>query len=96
MKPVLNKETHTVESNGKINYLTPKEFSILSYLLDHPGEIKSAEDIYENCWNEIPFSCNLIISVHMRHIREKVEVNPSRPTLIKMLRGKGYYCTEAD
>ena len=90
MNPLLHEESRTVESNGKSAHLTPIEYDILSYLMDHPDEIKSAEEIYENVWKETPFECRLIISVHVRHIREKIEANPSRPQFIRMFRGKGY------
>lgn len=96
MKLHLNKETRTVTSNGKSSHLTPIEYDILSYLMEHPNEVKSPEEIYENVWNDAPFDCHLVISVHMRHIREKIEINPSRPQLIRVLRGKGYRFKEAD
>jgi DNA-binding response OmpR family regulator len=91
MKPLLNKETRTVVSNGKSSHLTPIECDILAYLMDHPDEIKTPEEIYENVWNDNPYDCHLVISVHMRHIREKIEANPSRPQLILVTRGKGYH-----
>lgn len=96
MKLLLNKETRTVESNGKTSHLTPIEYDILSYLMDHPDEVKSPEEIYQSVWNDEPFECRLVISVHMRHIREKIEVNPSRPELIRVFRGKGYRFKEAE
>ncbi|MDO4520930.1 MAG: response regulator transcription factor [Erysipelotrichaceae bacterium] len=96
MNPLLNKETRTVESNGKSSHLTPIEFDILSYLMEHPDEVKSAEEIYENVWNDNPYDCHLVISVHVRHIREKIEANPSRPQFIRVLRGKGYRFNPAE
>jgi DNA-binding response OmpR family regulator len=59
--------------------------------MDHPDEIKTPEEIYENVWNDNPYDCHLVISVHMRHIREKIEANPSRPQLSRVTRGKGYH-----
>ena len=96
MKPLLDKETRTVVSHGKSSHLTPIEYDILSYLMDHPDEVKSAEEIYRSVWNDDPFDCHLVISVHMRHIREKIEIIPSRPQLIRVLRGRGYRFKESD
>lgn len=96
MKPILDSETRTVVSHGRESHLTPIEYDILSYLMDHPDEVKSPEEIYRNVWNDDPFDCHLVISVHMRHIREKIEINPSRPQLIRVLRGRGYRFRESD
>ncbi|MBE6109278.1 MAG: response regulator transcription factor [Erysipelotrichaceae bacterium] len=96
MKLHLNKETRTVISNGKSSRLTPIEYDILSYLMNHEDEVKSPEEIYQNVWKDDPFDCHLVISVHMRHIREKIEINPSRPQLIRVLRGKGYRFRESE
>lgn len=87
---LLDKETRTVEANGRSQHLTPIEYDILSYLMEHPDEVKSAEDIYRSVWKDDPFDCHLVISVHMCHIRQKIEANPSKPVLIRALRGKGY------
>ena len=90
MNPLLNKETRTVESNGKSSHLTPIEFDILSYLMENPNEVKSAEEIYENVWNDNPYDCHLVISVHVRHIREKIEIDPKDPRYLKVVWGVGY------
>lgn len=79
-----------VSANGRTSHLTPKEYGILSYLMNHPDRTHSAEEIYASVWNETPYACKPIISVHVRHIREKIETDPSRPAHIVMLWGQGY------
>ncbi len=90
MKPVLNREKSSVFAKGVDSHLTPKEFAILAFLMDHPGKIFTAEEIYENAWKETPFECKPIISVHIRHIREKIENNPSCPCYLDSFWGRGY------
>ena len=90
MCPILNEETRTVETEQSVNRLTRKEYGILSCLMNNPGKILSAEEIYRTVWEAEPFDCHLIISVHIRHIREKIEKDPSHPELIKVFWGKGY------
>ena len=86
----LNKTNRTVTIDTKVEHFTTKEFDILSYLMNHPDTIISAEDIYQNVWNEVPFKCRAIICVHIRHIREKIEKDPSSPLLLDSFWKKGY------
>lgn len=79
-----------MERDGKIYSLTPKEFGILQFLMEHPDEVFTPEEIYENAWEDIPYCCKPIISVHIRHIRQKVEKDPSNPTQIISYWKKGY------
>jgi DNA-binding response OmpR family regulator len=58
--------------------------------MNHPGQTHSPEEIYANVWKETPYACRPIISVHVRHIREKIEADPSRPSHIILLWGQGY------
>ncbi len=88
--PVLNENDRTVCFGTKSHRLTPKEFGILATLLSEPGKTFTPEEIYRSAWQEEPFDCRLIISVHIRHIREKIEKDPSRPACLKSLWGKGY------
>ncbi len=90
MYPILNNDLMTVSYNGKSNRLTPKEFGILEFLMQNPNKTFSPEEIYENVWEEKPFACQPIIAVHLRHVREKLEDDPSKPKLIKSLWGRGY------
>lgn len=90
MNVVLNNEEYSVFKNGEEVHLTPKEYGILEFLMSHPEQVFSAEEIYGNVWKEVPYACRPIISVHVRHLREKIEANPECPRLITMLWGKGY------
>lgn len=90
MKPILNSEERTVESHGKRSRLTPKEYGILEFLMANPNKTFSPEEIYAHIWDCEPFACEPIIAVHLRHIREKIEKDPSKPAYIKSLWGRGY------
>ena len=86
----LNIKKHSVSANGRNSHLTPKEFQILHFLMDHPDRTFSPEEIYRHAWQEEPFEVRPIISVHIRHIREKIEVNPKDPRYLKVVWGVGY------
>ena len=86
----LNQEERIVTNNGKQYHLTPKEYEILQFLMDHPDEFFTPEEIYTSTWKEKPFQCRPIISVHVRHIREKIEEDPSNPKWIRSFWGRGY------
>ena len=90
MNPVLNERERTVAVERTVSRLTKKEYGILAALMRHPGRVLSAEELYRTVWDAEPFDCHLIISVHIRHIREKIEKDPSRPEFIKVFWGKGY------
>ena len=90
MNLVLNSEERTVMTGEKCSHLTPKEFGILEFLMANPNKTFSPEEIYERIWEYEPYACEPIIAVHVRHIREKIEVDPSKPALIKSLWGRGY------
>ncbi|MBR3344031.1 MAG: response regulator transcription factor [Solobacterium sp.] len=88
--PVLNQNDLSVSYQGRYSRLTPKEYSILETLISEPGKTFSPEEIYRTAWEAEPFDCHLVISVHIRHLRQKIEANPSSPAFIKSLWGKGY------
>ena len=90
MDIILQEKTKTVVTEKGSVHLTGKEYGILSFLMQNAGRIVSAEDIYRAVWEAEPFDCHLVISVHIRHIREKIEKNPSRPDYVKVFWGKGY------
>ena len=90
MIPVMNETNRSVRINGKTRHLTPKEFGILKFLVSHPNEICSPEDIYRNVWNEVPFATEGLIAVHLRHLREKIEEDPSDPRILRSYWGRGY------
>ena len=70
--------------------LTPVEFGILAFLMKEPGRVYSIEQIYENVWNEPSFSPENTVSVHIRRIREKIEIKPKDPKYLKVVWGIGY------
>ena len=85
----LNKESKTVIVNGKEAKLTPLEFKILSLLMSNLGRVFSIEEIYERVWNETPYNVDTV-TVHIRRIREKIEVDPRNPQYVKVVWGVGY------
>lgn len=97
MTPVLNYDDMTVVTDGRREHLTPKEFDILDFLLRNPDCIFTSDEIYEEIWGCEPFETNSIIAVHLRHIREKIEKDPSKPRMIRSQWGRGYrYCTDGE
>ncbi len=87
---ILNDETKKVTVDGKEVKLTATEFNILKFLLENKGKVYSIREIYENVWNEEGFGAENIIAVHIRHIREKIEINPKEPKYLKVIWGIGY------
>lgn len=85
----LHEETVEVFVDGKPVKLTPLEFKILLLLMKSPGRVFSAEEIYERVWNEQAVNTDTIM-VHVRKIREKIEVNPKDPKYLKVVWGVGY------
>ena len=75
--------------DGKNVKLTPKEYAILELLMRSPGRVYSAEQIYENVWKEEAINTETIM-VHVRKLREKIEVNPRNPRYLKVVWGIGY------
>ena len=86
----LNEETRQVLVDGEEVKLTPVEFGILAFLMKEPGRVYSIEQIYENVWNEPSYSPENTVSVHIRRIREKIEINPKEPKYLKVVWGVGY------
>ncbi len=85
----LNEDTVEVTVDGKPVSLTPIEFRILALLMRTPGRVYSAEEIYERVWNEKAINTDTIM-VHVRNIREKIEINPREPKYLKVVWGIGY------
>lgn len=73
----------------KVN-LTPKEYGILKLLMENPGKVFSPAEIYRNVWEEDAFGSEGTVAVHIRHLREKVEIDPERPRHLKVVWGQGY------
>ena len=85
----LNEDTVEVMVDGNPARLTPLEFKILLLLMKNPGRVFSPEEIYERVWNEQAVNPETIM-VHVRRIREKIEINPKEPKYLKVVWGVGY------
>ena len=83
-------ETKTVTVDGEAVNLTPIEYNILLLLMRHPGRVYSSSQIYEQVWNEAAYGSEGAVAVHIRHLREKLEINPSDPRYLKVVWGLGY------
>ena len=93
---VINDATKVVEVDGKEVKLTPTEYNILKFLTKNKGIVYSIEQIYENVWEEESYGAENIIAVHIRHIREKIEINPREPKYLKVIWGIGYKIEKLD
>ena len=87
---VLDDKSKTVTVDGEPVSLTPTEFDILRLLLRHPGEVFSPGELYRKVWNDKPYGAESTVAVHIRHLREKLEIDPSQPRYIKAVWGQGY------
>ena len=87
---LIDDNTKQVMVDGKEIKLTPTEYNILKFLLKNKGKVYSIEQIYENVWEEESYGAENIIAVHIRHIREKIEINPKEPKYLKVIWGVGY------
>ena len=87
---VLDDGTKTVTVDGEAVALTPIEYSILKLLMANPGKVYSTKALYEEVWQEAALGSEGAVAVHIRHLREKVEINPSEPRYIKVVWGQGY------
>ena len=85
----LNVDTKTVSVDGKNVKVTPIEFKILELLMKNAGKVFSADDIYERVWNEEAINSETVM-VHVRNLREKIEINPKKPQYLKVVWGVGY------
>ena len=87
---VIDDEQKTVELDGKHIAVTPIEYGILRLLTEHAGRVFSMEQIYETVWNEPAYNPENTVAVHIRRIREKIEINPKDPRYLKVVWGVGY------
>lgn len=85
----LDDNAKTVTVDGDTVNLTPLEYDILRLLMQHPGKVFSPHELYRRVWHEDPAADNPV-AVHVRHIREKIEINPAEPRYLKVVWGKGY------
>lgn len=86
----MNDEQKTVTCEGESVSVTPKEYDILKLLMQNPGKVFSSQEIYQLVWQDIPLGPEGTVAVHIRHLREKLEINPAEPRYIKVVWGKGY------
>ena len=87
---VINDDLKEVTVDGEPVKLTPIEYNILLLLVKHQGKVFSIDQIYENIWNENAVGVDNTVAVHIRHIREKIEINPKEPRYLKVVWGVGY------
>lgn len=87
---VLNDDLKQVTVDGEIVKLTPIEFKILRLMMKNQGRVFSISQIYESIWNEEAIGADNTVAVHIRHIREKIEINPKEPRYLKVVWGIGY------
>ena len=86
----VNDTTKTVTVDGDVVALTPMEYGILKLLMEHPGKVFSTKEIYETVWQETALGNESSVAVHIRHLREKLEITPSEPRYLKVVWGQGY------
>ena len=86
----INDETKEVTVDGELVKLTPIEYNILLLLVKNQGRVFSIDQIYENIWEEEAIGADNTVAVHIRHIREKIEINPKEPRYLKVVWGVGY------
>ncbi len=86
----VNDDEKTVTVDGEPVKLTPMEYNILRFLVINAGRVFSIEQIYENIWNEEAIGVENTVAVHIRHIREKIEIDPKNPRYLKVVWGLGY------
>ena len=86
----LDDRTKSVLVDGEQVAVTPTEYSILRLLMSNPGKVFSTKALYESVWQEAALGSEGAVAVHIRHLREKIEINPSEPRYLKVVWGQGY------
>ncbi len=86
----LDDRTKSVLVEGESVSLTPTEYAILHLLMANPGKVFSTKTLYESVWQEAALGSEGAVAVHIRHLREKIEINPSEPRYLKVVWGQGY------
>ena len=87
---ILNDDTKQVTVDDEPVKMTPIEYNILLFLMKNQGRVFSINQIYESIWNEDAIGADNTVAVHIRHIREKIEINPKEPRYLKVVWGVGY------
>lgn len=80
----------TVTVDGEPVSLTPLEYNILRLLMENPGRVFSSAEIYEKVWKDVALGNESTVAVHIRHLREKIEIDPANPRYLKVVWGQGY------
>ena len=93
---VMDDGAKVVTVDGDEVSLTPLEYNILKLLLSHPGQVFSSAQIYEQVWNDPAYGSENTVAVHIRHLREKIEIDPANPRYLKVVWGLGYKMEKGD
>ena len=91
----LDDRAKEVTADGEPVSLTPTEYEILKLLMSHPGQVFSPKEIYAQVWKDTPFGSDNTVAVHIRHLREKLEIDPAEPRYLKVVWGQGYKMEKA-
>lgn len=86
----MDDKSKSVSLDGEPVTLTPTEYDILKLFLENPNKVYSSSEIYREVWHDAPLGADGTIAVHIRHLREKLEINPSEPRYLKVVWGQGY------
>ncbi len=89
----MDDRARSVTLDGDPVSLTPTEYAILKLFMTHPGQVFSMAEIYRQVWNEAPLGAEGTVAVHIRHLREKIEVDPANPRYLTVVWGQGYRFT---
>ena len=92
----LDDKEKLVTLDGEEVSLTPTEYEILKLLMEHAGQVFSPREIYTKIWNDLPYGSENTAAVHIRHLREKLEINPAEPRYLKVVWGQGYKCEKKE
>ena len=90
----LDDKTKTLTQDGEPVALTPTEYKIMKLLMERPGEVLSPKEIYRLVWKDEPYGADSTVAVHIRHLREKLEINPAEPRYLKVVWAQGYKLAE--
>lgn len=88
----LDDKEKRVTVDGEEVSLTPTEYEILKLLMENQGQVFSPREIYRRIWDDPPYGSENTVAVHIRHLREKLEINPAEPRYLKVVWGQGYKC----
>ena len=92
----LDDREKTVTLDGAPVSLTPKEYEILKLLMANSGKVYSPKELYQQVWKDAPYGSENTVAVHLRHLREKLEINPAEPRYLKVIWGQGYKMEKGD